>query len=53
MEISTQTEQDARSRVVIGMMGCLANKPTREYLIALRRKLLGTIARIEEELAKL
>ncbi len=53
MDIDTKTAWDARFRVMIGMMGCLANKPTREYLIMLRLQLLKQIERIEVALSKL
>ena len=50
MELPNQTRADAIERVFSGRSSCLANKPSLEYLLALREYLLDWQLVIDAEL---
>lgn len=48
----TKTKEDAYMRVTKARIGSLADKPTYEYLITLRKQVYGWIEDIDKEILK-
>ena len=48
--MQNKTKDDARSRIVLALVGSLAEKPSREYLVQLRKECYDWIAQIDKVL---